>query len=136
MLQNGKGDHLLISGVNPITTKEEIRKLVDAPSDLFDCCVDIGYAAKDTIGNAAETAAWAKKNNLSSIIVVTANYHMPRTLLEFNKTLNDIEIHPYAVESDRVLIKRWLLDWKITMFLAGEYTKYLASAVRLSFIQS
>ena len=34
-----------------------IREMTRAPKSLFDCCIDIGYSAIDTIGNAIETAA-------------------------------------------------------------------------------
>lgn len=131
LLERGKADRLLISGVNAITTKDDIRAFLDADDTLFACCVDIGYAALDTIGNAKETAQWVRSNQFSSLIVVTANYHMPRSLLEIRKALDDVEIYPYAIESDRIVVNRWLLEPKTTLFLAREYNKYLASAVRL-----
>lgn len=131
LLERGKADRLLISGANTITTKDDIRTFLGADDDLFACCVDIGYAALDTIGNAKETAQWVRSNQFSSLIVVTANYHMPRALLEIRKTLDGVEIYPYAIESDRILVNRWLLEPKTTLFLAREYNKYLASAVRL-----
>ena len=32
--------------------------------ELFECCVDVGYAAHDTTGNAEETKAWADRTRL------------------------------------------------------------------------
>ena len=46
----------------------------------FDCCADLGFMAADTHGNAQETADWARAHRYKSLIVVTANYHMPRSL--------------------------------------------------------
>ena len=30
---------------------------------LYDCCVDLGFSATDTVGNARETADWARGND-------------------------------------------------------------------------
>jgi len=131
LLESGRADRLFISGVNEMTTKEDIRQLVGASPELFACCVEIGYTALDTIGNAQETSNWVRENQFETVIVVTANYHMPRTLLEFKKALDGTDIHPFAVESDRIIVRRGLFDPKTALFLAGEYNKYLISAVRL-----
>lgn len=56
LLAASKARRLLISGVNPATPREAVRDLVSQYAGLFDCCVDLDRDARDTIGNAAETA--------------------------------------------------------------------------------
>lgn len=82
LLKQGAGQRLLISGVNPATSGNQIRKLTQSSSALFECCVDMGYEAVDTIGNANETARWISDHQFRRVLVVTNNYHMPRSLLE------------------------------------------------------
>ena len=66
----------------PYLTREDIRAVSKVARRLYDCCVDLGFTAADTVGNARETATWAKSMGYDSLIVVTADYHMPRAMLE------------------------------------------------------
>ena len=67
LLQKGAGKRLLISGVHPTTTPAQIRKMTQGSADLFSCCVDIGYDAIDTIGNAEEAASWIHAKGYQSV---------------------------------------------------------------------
>ena len=51
---------------------------------IFACCVDLDATAIDTKGNAIAARNWAQAHQLSSLSLVTANYHMPRALLVFS----------------------------------------------------
>src|SRR5436190_23949674 len=62
LLQDHKGDRLLISGVHQETTRKELLERVGGDANLFACCVDLGRSAGNTIGNAGETAVWASEN--------------------------------------------------------------------------
>jgi uncharacterized SAM-binding protein YcdF (DUF218 family) len=127
LLERGAGKRLLISGVNPSTTKSELRELL-AAGPTFDCCADLGFTALDTRGNAQETADWAAAHGYKSIILVTGYDHMPRSLLEFAAEMPDVALVPYPVgrpeESDLTNLRFSRLN--------SEYAKYLASWVRLS----
>ena len=59
LLEQDKGERLLVSGVNPEVRRQELRALTPGSNRLFDCCVDLGRDAEDTLGNAREIAAWA-----------------------------------------------------------------------------
>ena len=49
---------MLISGVYRQTGKRALHaRYPGLPSSKFDCCVDVGYDALDTVGNANETRA-------------------------------------------------------------------------------
>ena len=77
LLAEGRGQRLLISGVNRETSAEAIQQTLNLPAALFECCVDLGREATDTVGNAQETALWAARNKFHSLRVVTFAAHMP-----------------------------------------------------------
>jgi uncharacterized SAM-binding protein YcdF (DUF218 family) len=129
LLENGFGKRLLITGVNPQTSKGQLRKVLRGGA-LFDCCVDLGFAALDTRGNAEEAAQWARSHGYESLIIVTADYHMPRSLVEFGSEMPEVKLIPYPV---RDLPKNFTLS--SARRLSGEYLKYLASSIRAAALQ-
>jgi uncharacterized SAM-binding protein YcdF (DUF218 family) len=128
LLERGVGRRLLISGVSPTTTKEEVGKLSNG-GRRFACCADLGYAAEDTHGNAAEAAEWARANHYDSIVVVTSRYHTPRTMREFSVLLPDVTLIAYPVDAGSVDIGGWWKHPRTAQLLHREYAKYLASLV-------
>jgi uncharacterized SAM-binding protein YcdF (DUF218 family) len=132
LLAKRKGKRLLISGVNPSTRAAEIERLTGYDRRLFDCCIDFGYAAVDTITNAEETRAWAANWRFSRLILVTSSYHMPRSLLEFARVLPDVELLPYPVVTRSLQLDVWWQHRHTARVMATEYVKFLASAVRLA----
>jgi preprotein translocase subunit SecA len=74
LLEDGYGRRVLVSGVDPIASRADIRRVSKAVRRLYDCCVDLGFTAADTVGNARETAAWAQAMRYEKLIVVTADY--------------------------------------------------------------
>jgi uncharacterized SAM-binding protein YcdF (DUF218 family) len=52
LLEAGKGKRLLISGVNREATRADVLSVTKAVKPIYDCCVDLGFAAANTIGNA------------------------------------------------------------------------------------
>jgi uncharacterized SAM-binding protein YcdF (DUF218 family) len=125
LLDQGKGERLLITGVNPATSRADLRRLLGG-GEKFDCCVDLDFKAADTRGNAAEAAAWARAHDYKTLIVVTAAYHMPRSLLEFSAHMPGVRLIPYAVAPQRTELP---LQRDLARLL-GEYAKYLASWTR------
>lgn len=129
LLETHNGQRLLISGVHPRTTKEELKTLSHGGA-RFDCCADLGYAAENTRGNALETAEWARKHGFTSLIVVTASYHMPRSLTEFEAAMPGVRLEPYPVEPVDIDLAGWWHDPRALRVLQGEYAKYIASTLR------
>jgi uncharacterized SAM-binding protein YcdF (DUF218 family) len=128
LFEKGVGKRLLISGVAQATSRQTLKDLAHG-GRRFDCCSDIGYAAEDTRGNAAEAAAWAHGHRFRSIVVVTARYHMPRAMREFRNVMPDVTLLPYPVEQDSVNLSGWWLHWNTVLLLHREFAKYLASLV-------
>jgi uncharacterized SAM-binding protein YcdF (DUF218 family) len=127
LLEKGNGQRLLITGVNKLLSKRSLKALLHG-GQAFDCCADLGFAALDTRGNAAEAARWAQAHRYGSLIVVTANYHMPRSLVEFAAAMPGVKLVPYPVAADPLN----MLSWGNARRLHGEYVKYLASTLRVS----
>lgn len=130
LLAEGKGRQLFISGVNrEVRLPDLLRVNPDAP-DWAACCVALGYHARDTLGNANETARWMRHEHYSSLRLVTAWYHMRRSLLEFERAMPGVAIIPYPVYPDRKKLAHWW-EWRGTAFLIlGEYMKYLGALLR------
>ena len=129
LLEHGGGKRLLITGVNKATSKRSLKTLLHDAGSAFDCCADLGFAAADTRGNAEETAKWAREHNYRSLIVVTTSYHMPRSLAEFSAEMPDVKLVPFPVPAE----DRNPHPWQTFRRLHGEYAKFLASLVRITF---
>ena len=132
LLSAGRAQRLLISGVNQKIGRASLLKLSGLKDETFSCCVDLGYAALDTIGNAAETRRWAEALRYRRLIVVTASYHMPRSLAELARAMPDVELIPHPVKPDGLRRTLWWLDPGATRLIASEYLKFLPAAARLA----
>lgn len=132
LLKDGRGKRLLISGVGRQTSKADIEKLSGLDHKSFTCCVDLGYEALDTVGNADETRTWANANGYKKLIVVTSSYHMPRTLAELALAMPETEFLPHTVTPAIFPDSGWWLSVRTTRLLLSEYLKYLPAVARLA----
>ena len=135
LLEAGKGKRLLISGVNREASRDDVLGVTKAVRPIYDCCVDLGYAAADTVGNASESAEWAKAKDYHSLIVVTADYHMPRSMLELHAAMPDVALHPYPVVTESLNAHRWWKGGTSARRMIVEYCKYLAILGREAFLK-
>ncbi len=128
ILQEGKADRLLISGVGEATELPDIA--VNHP-EIADYAqrITLGREASSTRENASEVRSYIQEHDLESIILVTSYYHMPRSLLEHRALLPTVSITPFPVQPDQLQHTGW---WKtpstIRLYLT-EYYKYLASLI-------
>jgi uncharacterized SAM-binding protein YcdF (DUF218 family) len=131
LLAHGYAKRLLISGVHAGLTRADVAQLAPRYHTLVECCVDLGYEARNTIGNATETRRWFIENNLQGpLLVVTSNYHMPRALVELAAVLPGVELIPAPVVTERLRRSRWWKDLHVARIWGFEYTKFLASIAR------
>jgi uncharacterized SAM-binding protein YcdF (DUF218 family) len=121
LLEQQLGQKLFISGVgHGLDVKQLLTRWKAEPQSNLDCCVEVGSAALDTSGNAVETAEWLHKENLHTIYLVTANYHMRRAMLEFRRLAPDVTVTPYPVTPDKFNL----------ILVTREYTKFLLAYIR------
>ncbi len=130
LLAEGKARKLLVSGVYRGVDVQELLRVARQAPESVECCVELGYAADSTAGNASETAEWMSREGYSSLRLVTANYHMRRSLLEFRRAMPGVTIVAHPVFPDAFRIEEWW-RWPGTYALVqAEYHKYLFALVR------
>lgn len=113
---------LLISGAAKGTylgdfTNDDRLAATDYAGDIT-----VGHIATTTHQNGLETAIWAKAHHMHSLVVVTADYHIPRAMLEIHRALPKVRLIPYPVRPPAM---REGLRWGTFCLLAEEYSKYL-----------
>ena len=84
----------------------------------------------DTRGNAIAARNWAEANQFSTIRLVTANYHLPRAYLEFNRLLPQYTVKSWPVIPPDLQLARWYLHWPSIRLLSKEYAKYLLAQIQ------
>lgn len=130
LLKEEKAGKMLISGVDRkvdwMLLAETIHELPDTLADR----ITLGHVACNTRENALETRDWLERNGFKSVRLVTASYHMPRSLSEFKNVMPEMVIIPNPIFPQTVKHKEW---WKwpgtFTLILS-EYTKFLVVSVR------
>lgn len=134
LLAERRASRLLISGVNPAVGTEALADTLDTGPDaaMLACCVDLGHAARDTIGNATETRDWVHGHGYKSLIVVTSAYHMPRSLAELADVMPGVELIAYPIANPELHLANWWNDPEPLNLLVREYGKYLLTATRLA----
>lgn len=130
LLAGGHARRLLVSGVYERTTRTQLANQNPDATRLFNCCIDLDYRARNTIGNAIETRRWARQHDFRTLIVVTSNYHMPRALVEMRSILSDYDLKPHAVVTGSVDPDTWWRSPASARLLMVEYGKYLVALVR------
>ena len=130
LLETGTGQRLLISGVHPDTSAARIREMTRAPQSLFVCCVDLGYDAIDTVGNALETAKWVRAHNYRRVLVVTSNYHMPRSLLELHRIDPETQYVGYPIVYTDLKSENWMAMPEVVKAMLSEYVKLVGATIR------
>ncbi|MEO0960840.1 MAG: YdcF family protein [Pseudomonadota bacterium] len=133
LLESGTGSRLLISGVNTDITREDLAAQFGGPNTRFDCCVDLGFRARTTMGNADETRRWAAEKNYASIAVVTSDYHMPRSLLLLRSEMPDVTLIPVVVASSNADSGQLFGNVRVARLLVSEYAKYVITLLRTRF---
>ena len=133
LMERGAAQRLLISGVNPGTSRAALVEMMPSAAPYFECCVDLGREAQTTEGNAAEVRDWASANGFGRLILVTSEYHMPRALVETHARLPGVEIVAYPVASGFLGANGRPTTTEAWKQLAFEYSKYLLARAKTLF---
>ena len=133
LLVEGRGSRVLISGVNPDVSEKTLAGALGSGFGVtLECCVDLGHAARDTIGNAIETRKWAERQHFSSLLVVTSDYHMRRSMAELASAMPDVRLLPVPISNPDLHLADWWKHPHAFALLAREYGKYLLTVARLA----
>ena len=134
LLEAKRARKMLISGVYQGVEVPELLKQARPGQRSLECCIVLGYAADSTVGNAAETAAWMARERFTSLRLVTAAYHMRRSLLELRGAMPKVRIVPHPVFPASVKADWW--RWPGTaQLLVNEYNKYLLALGRTAVLR-
>lgn len=129
LLAQGRAATLFISGVNEQVDAQQLLSLwrnARPDATASPCCIVLGHRAHNTNENAAEAAAWIAQHPLTSLRLLTADYHMPRARLEFAAALPGIEILPQSVPTPHIPL----------FLIAGEYHKTAYTFLRVALSRS
>lgn len=128
LLIDHKAPILFISGVEEGVTLAQILKQKEV-ANLAELVpqerVELGHVARSTFQNAEETSAWVRQQNIKSIRLVTANYHMPRSLLEMHKAMPDVRIIAEPVFPAEFADGQWFLSENSLLLVLSEYHKFI-----------
>jgi uncharacterized SAM-binding protein YcdF (DUF218 family) len=131
LLMAGKGRTLFVSGVHTGVDAADMLRLKGKAPGWVECCVVLGHEASNTVGNAVETAGWLAEKHFHTIRLVTANYHMRRSLLEFRRILPaDIRIIPNPVFPEGARQSFFSANGGSLHLIVTEYLKFLAALAR------
>ena len=133
LLAAGAAPVLFVSGVDPRVDRQSVLRGAGggAPEALQPRIV-LGFRAEHTQGNADETALWARAQKLKSLRLVTANYHMRRSLLELRSALPDSRIVAHPVFPPPASRGRWWRSFRGVAIVNAEFYKFAAALIRVT----
>lgn len=117
LFEKGYAQKVFITGVAPNVRPRDL-KLSDH------CCVTLGHEATNTVENAQEVKRWILNNRdtkYESVLLITSDYHMLRSLVVFRHTLPELFILPHTVKS-----ADWFSSRLAFRLHIREYNKFLA----------
>ncbi len=131
LLAAGQADRLFISGAHETVVVADI--MAQQPNLAADLSgrIELGRA-RDTAENARETAEWAAANGVASLTLVTAYYHMPRSLALLHAAAPGLAIWPAPVEPLTATRAGWWRSPRGIALILGEWLKYLATRAGLA----
>ena len=135
LLYNNMADELFISGVGKDANIASLLTLTEKlPANIASLVpkISLGYEATSTQSNAIETQRWLKEKDFKSIRLVTSNYHMRRSVIEFKNLMPDVTIIKHPVKPERLDLNNWWQRASSKKLLITEYNKYLITKIAVS----
>lgn len=83
VLDKGWAKQLLVAGVDKEVRPHEFAIEYGVGARTMGCCVTLGYQSVDTRSNAAEAQRWIERNKMTSVRLVTTDWHMRRARADF-----------------------------------------------------
>ena len=128
LLAQNAAPKLFISGVedsvtlNELLHAKEYRHLTENASANN---VILGYKARTTTGNALEVAEWVKKENVKTILLVTGNYHLPRSIYQIKHLSPSLSLMAEPVFPGHFSSYQWWYYPDSRKLMISEYHKYV-----------
>lgn len=128
-LGEGVAKTLFISGVGQGVKREELLATYASP-ELREQLqreperLELDYNASNTQRNASETAKFIHKRQYRSIRLITAGYHMPRSLLEYKLLMPQVAIIADPVSPEAFRRDRWWQHETTRRIVLSEFHKF------------
>lgn len=132
LLADGRAGKLLVTGIGGGAELSELARRAGVDPAPLAGRVTLDRTATSTRANATAAALWARANDIRSLIVVTAGYHMARALTELSRALPSVRLLPAPVMPPAMRGPGGLRDAGTLRLMAEEYMKYLAASLGLS----
>jgi uncharacterized SAM-binding protein YcdF (DUF218 family) len=128
---------ILVSGTGKGFTKLSLQNKLSPDFDLklIKCCVELDAISQNTYSNAKQTLKWSTRNNIKEFILITSNYHMPRSILEFKNKMPDIRILTYPIKPRKHEINNWLSSFETFSLIFYEFCKLIVSNIRINVLK-
>lgn len=139
LLADGSAPVLLISGVGKGTSVQDMLNLHATPQIRQRIVQNGGKVILDAVAsttqtNASESARFIHSYGYHSVRLITAQYHMPRSMMEFHHALPDATIYKEPVSEDDFVGPHWWRNTFTCAIVMQEFHKFMAAGLRL-FIQ-
>lgn len=129
LMADDKAKAMLVTGVHPGVTLPALLDRwnggADAKAALSrHCCIFVESKAESTEDNAAETLAWLRRNGGPqgvTVTLVTSDYHMPRAMLLFSRTMPNATLEAWPVRSTHMastgFLRTVLIEYSKTLLM-------------------
>lgn len=125
LLLAGKGDYLILSGVNKESDVESIFFMKIWKNKAIPDRLIVEKDSRSTYENALATRKIVDSYNFKSIILLTSVYHMKRAIYTFKKILpENIEICVYPLDTLNFKSDMWWKDSRSLTILLTEFVKF------------
>lgn len=131
-LARGDAPVLFISGAGHRVTRAEMIAAHAPPAIRTEIAernpeIVLDYVASTTRSNADQAAEFVAERGIRSIRLITAYYHMPRSLLEFRNKIPGITIVADPVFPSHYRRHGWWQDSTTRRLVFSEFWKYFAA---------
>jgi len=87
VLRRGWAGQMLVSGVDPEVQPPEFATDYHVEPRLMQCCISLGSESVDTRSNAQEALKWVELRHITTVRLVTSDWHMRRAAWELRRVL-------------------------------------------------
>jgi uncharacterized SAM-binding protein YcdF (DUF218 family) len=135
MLAANAAPLLFISGVGEHVTQEEmliehadaeVKQQIEAQGSE----IVLDHIARSTVSNADQSATFLKAREIKTIRLITANYHMKRSIHEFHAAYPTLRIIPDPVFPSGFRRHEWWEHENTRRLVFSEFYKYFAVVIR------
>ena len=130
LLEGGKGHRLLVSGVNRQATRGDAVERHRGGQAAVRLLRRPRLHRRGHLGQRPRKRPVGQGHGLPKLILVTADYHMPRALIELRSAMPGAQVTPYPVATPALNARHWWTSSLGARRMILEYCKYLAILAR------